>query len=336
VARLIARSLVGAAAIWFALIAVPGQAAARKEGSFSLEELGRAYGLKATRIDAGRTLRLKSSWTTLEFTTGSREANWNGLRLFLGDAVAMKGRSWHLSRTDWLSIVRPLLEPKAVPAPGRLELIVLDPGHGGNDPGTTNRAFRFQEKTLTLDVAQRLRRDLERRGYRVALTRSSDVRLKRTQAADLRERAERANRLGADLFVSIHFNALPNHPKVQGVETYSLTAAGQRSTASPRLALGDSKAHPGNRHDHWNTVLAGTLQRSLVDGLKATDRGLKRARFGVLRPVNCPAVLVEAGFLSNQAEARKIGTEAYRQQIAEAIGDGIGAYHAKLREVAKN
>jgi N-acetylmuramoyl-L-alanine amidase len=336
VARLIARSLVGAAAIWLALIAVPGQAAARKDGAFSLDELSRVYGLKATRIEAGRTLRLQSSWTTLEFTAGSREANWNGLRLFLGEAVAVKGGSWHLSRADWLSIVRPLLEPKAVPAPGRLELIVLDPGHGGNDPGTANRAFRFQEKTLTLDVAQRVRRDLERRGYRVALTRSSDTRLKRTQAADLRERAERANRLGADLFVSIHFNALPNHPKVQGVETYTLTAAGQRSTASSRFSLGDSKAHPGHRYDHWNTVLAGTLQRSLVDGLKATDRGLKRARFGVLKPVNCPAVLIEAGFLSNQTEARKIGTEAYRQQIAEAIGAGIGAYHAKLREVAKN
>jgi N-acetylmuramoyl-L-alanine amidase len=336
VARLIARSLVGAVLAWTALVAAPIVAAASAQTSLAIEELGRSYGMKTTRLDSGRTLRLQSAWTTLEFTSGSREANWNGLRLFLGEPVDVKGRSWRLSRTDWFSIVRPLLDPKAVPAPGRLELIVLDPGHGGNDPGTENRALRFQEKTFTLDVAQRLRRDLERRGYRVALTRSSDARLKRTQAADLRERAERAKRLGADLFVSIHFNALPNHPKVQGIETYTLTPVGQRSTASPVRTPGDRKAHPGNRHDHWNAVLGGALQRSLVDKLKATDRGLKRARFGVLRPVNCPAVLVEAGFLSNQAEARKIGTESYRQDIAEAIGDGIGAYHARLREAAKN
>lgn len=335
-ARLIARGLLGSLGLWLVFAAVVPARAARTDGPLAIEALGRSYGLKSAWIKPGRTLRLQSPWTTLEFTAGSREAAWNGLRLFLGEPVQVKKNTLQLARTDWEGIVRPLLDSKAVAAPGELDLIVIDPGHGGRDPGTENRALKLQEKTFTLDVAQRLRRDLEQRGYRVAMTRTTDTRLKNTQAADLRQRALEANRLGADLFVSIHFNALPNHPKVGGIETYLLTPAGQRSTAAHGRTPADRVVHPGNRHDHWNAVLGAAVHRSLVEGLEAADRGQKRARFAVLRPVKCPAVLVEAGFLSNPTEARKIATPGYRQKIAEAIGAGIGHYHARLREAAKN
>lgn len=334
-ARLIARGLIGVLGAWV-LFATTAAAAVRAGPALGIESLGRSYGLKTTWVEPGRTLRLQSQWTTLEFTGGSREAAWNGLRLFLGEPVQVKQRTLHLTRTDWEAIVRPLLDPGAVRPPGALDLIVIDPGHGGNDPGTENRVLKLQEKTFTLDLAQRLRRDLEQRGYRVALTRTTDTRLKSTQNADLRQRALKANQLGADLFVSLHFNALPNNPKVRGVETYTLTPAGQRSTAAHRRTAGDRTVHPGNRHDHWNAVLGAALHRSLLTRLEAPDRGLKRARFAVLRPLTCPAVLVEAGFLSNPDEARKISTPAYRQRIAEAIGEGIGQYHARLREAAKN
>lgn len=327
---------IGALAALVLLAAAPVFAAGKQPVRLDLEELGRSYGLQASRTKPGRELRLHSRWTTLEFKAGSREAAWNGLRLFLGESVEARGQKLRLAESDWLAIVRPLLDPKAVPAPGGLDLIVIDPGHGGGDPGTANRRLKLQEKNLTLDVAQRLRRELEQRGYRVALTRTTDVRLKNTQAADLRQRAEFANRLGADLFVSLHFNALPNHPSVHGVETYTLTPAGQRSTAAHRRTAGDRTVHRGNRHDHWNAVLGAAVHTRLLDGLGATDRGLKRARFAVLRPVDCPAVLIEAGFLSNRAEAARIGTADYRQQIAEAIGDGIDHYHSRLRMGAKD
>lgn len=335
-ARLIARGLIGVLGAWVLLATTSAAGAVRDTRVLGIESLGRSYGLRSTWVEPGRTLRLHSQWTTLEFTGGSREAAWNGLRLFLGEPVQVKQRTLHLNRTDWEAIVRPLLDPGAVRPPGALNLIVIDPGHGGNDPGTSNRALGLKEKTFTLDVAQRLRRDLEQRGYRVALTRTTDTRLKSTQAADLRERALKANRLGADLFISLHFNALPNHPKVRGVETYMLTPAGQRSTAAHRHSAGDRAVHPGNRHDHWNAVLGAALHRRLLTRLEAPDRGLKRARFAVLRPVTCPAVLLEAGFLSNADEARKISTAAYRQRIAEAIAEGIGHYHDRLREAAKD
>jgi N-acetylmuramoyl-L-alanine amidase len=337
-ARPTARGLLGALTGWtlLFLLAPAAGAAGQPDNTIGIETLGRSYGMKAAWSKPGRILRLQSPWTTLEFTAGSREAAWNGVRLFLGEPVQLKKRALRLNRTDWEAIVRPLMDPVAVAASGDLDLIVIDPGHGGGDPGTENRALGLQEKTLTFDVARRLRRDLERRGYRVALTRDTDSRLRNSQAADLRQRAAKANQLGADLFISLHFNALPRHAQVRGVETYTLTPSGQRSTSSHLRAPGDRKVHPGNRHDHWNAVLGGAVHRSLLKRLDAPDRGIKRARFAVLLPLECPAVLVEAGFLTNAAEARKINTASYRQEIAEAIGDGIGHYHSRLRESVKD
>ncbi len=299
-----------------------------------LEDFGRRYGLQVNWLKPGRQLQLRSQWTTLEFAAGSREAAWNGHRLFLGEPVRETRGALYLSSTDMAAVVRPLLEPKAVPVPGKLELIAIDAGHGGSDPGTENRKLNLQEKSFTLDIARRLKLDLEERGYRVMLTRSRDVRLARTQMADLRRRAELANRADADLFISIHFNSLSDNAAVKGIETYALTPAGQRSTAAQKPHRDDRIAHPGNRQDHWNAVLSAAIHRHLLELPGADDRGLKRARFVVLRDIECPAVLVEAGFLSNPAEAKKISTPAYRQEIAEAIGEGIGAYEDRLREAA--
>lgn len=331
-ARFPAFRLLPGLVLWIALglgpdTAIAGLAKSPGKGFARIDELGRSYGLQVSWPSPGRQLQLRSQWTTLAFEAGSREAAWNGIRLFLGEPVLAVGNELYLSPTDLAAVIRPLLAPAAVPAPGGLDLIVIDPGHGGSDPGTGNR--KLQEKTLTLDVARRLKRDLVQRGYRVMLTRNSDVRLARTQAADLQRRIELANRMDADLFISIHFNSLPGNSSVGGIETYALTPAGQSSTAT---AQRDRTVYPGNRQDHWNAVLSAAIHRSLLEELGAVDRGLKRARFAVLRSSECPAVLIEAGFLSNPAEARKIGTSSYRQDIAEAIGEGIDDYGARLRE----
>lgn len=299
-----------------------------------LSELGRSYGLQVSWPVPGRQLRLRSQWTTLEFEGGSREASWNGVRLFLGEAVQPRGGSLAISPTDLRAVLRPLLDPSAVPSPGPARLVVIDAGHGGSDPGTENRALKLQEKTFTLDVARRLKEDLERRGFQARLVRSADVRLARTQLTDLKRRAAVANRAAADIFISIHFNSLPDSPGTSGVETYALTPAGQRSTSAPSRSRSNRLVHAGNRHDHWNAVLAAAVHRQLLAKLGAVDRGLKRARFAVLREVRSPAVLIEAGFLSNRAEARRISTPAYRQSIAEAIAAGIGDYAARTRPAA--
>lgn len=302
-------------------------------GYANLREWGESYGLKATRPEPGR-LKLHSQWTTLEFEAGSREASWNGIRLFLGEAVGTRGPALTVSPTDLRAILRPLVDPAAEPAPDKPRTVVIDAGHGGSDPGTENRALHMQEKTYTLDVARRLKSELEDQGFRVILSRIADVRLGRTQKADLKNRAALANRASADIFISIHFNSLPDSARTSGIETYALTPAGQRSTAAATRSRSDRTAHPGNRQDHWNAVLSAAVHRRLLAGLGAVDRGLKRARFSVLRDVRCPAILVEAGFLSNPAEARRVRTPSYREAIAGAIAAGIGDYAARARQAA--
>lgn len=340
-ARHTARGLlgIGAASLLIVLLAsFPARAQGARDDApvppFSLAAVARQHGLKVQAREQGTELTLTGDGVRMEFEAGSREASWNGYRLFLGEPPVMRGRNLTLAATDWISVVRPLVDPAAVPPPGSLRLVVIDPGHGGSDPGTENRALKLKEKTYTLDVARRLTRELVQRGYRVLLTRTGDTRLAPTQAGDLRARAEKANRAGADLFISLHFNSLPDNTTVRGIETYALTPAGQRSTAARKRTAAERVAHPGNRHDHWNMVLSGLLHHRLVDELAATDRGLKHARFAVLRPLGCPAALVEAGFLSSRTEAQKIRSASYRQKIAKAIGDGIEDYAVQLRAAA--
>jgi N-acetylmuramoyl-L-alanine amidase len=287
--------------------------------------LGKAYGMTVTWLDPEEELRLQSKWTTLEFEAGSREMAWNGHRLFLGEPIRAVGRSLGISPVDLRTRLVPLLNPAAVPAPGALRLIAIDAGHGGNDTGASNPALKLQEKQATLDVARRLRTSLLARGYKVVLTRAND----RYVALD--DRPQSANRAKADLFISIHFNSLPGNAKVSGIETYVFTPSGVRSTASHKRDAGDQKVYAGNSQDHWNMVLASSIHDRLLDQLGVVDRGLKTARFAVLRTIRCPAVLIEAGFLSHPTEARNINTPAHRQRIAEAIADGVGDYAGRLR-----
>jgi len=201
-------------------------------------------------------------------------------------------------------------------------VIALDPGHGGKDTGTQNRKLKLDEKTFTLDVALRLRALLRKQGYKVVMTRTDD------RYIPLEERSEIANKAGADLFISIHFNSVENAPSVSGTEVYAMTPQYQHSSSTSPGAK-DSMArtaYPGNRNDPWNAVLGYSIQNQLLAKLGTEDRGFKRARFAVLRLVKSPAVLVESGYLSNPAEAHKIATPAYRDNIAEGIAAGIRAY----------
>ena len=204
---------------------------------------------------------------------------------------------------------------------------MLDAGHGGIDPGTRNLALHLEEKNVTLDVVLRLRKLLERRGYRVILTRSDDTKLAVAQRTDLELRAEVASRAKADLFLSVHFNSAA--PTVTGTETYVMTPQFQASSGGGKDDVVD-KAFPGNRQDFANAVLGYQLHRSLLAGLKTADRGYKRGRLLVLNFSECPAALVEPAYLSSPSEGSRLATPEFRQQIAGAIADGIDRYSAVL------
>lgn len=275
-------------------------------------------------------LTLSSAAGRIVLEGESREVELHGLRVFLGEPALWRKNVFYVSSIDLDRFIGPILRPGQL-ATRPLRTIVIDPGHGGQDSGTQNKAEKLDEKTFTLDVARRLQRLLAASdpSWRVLLTRSDD------RFIALPERAEFANKAGADLFVSIHFNAVANNPGVRGTETYVLTPRNQRSTSSALRSAEDRVENPGNRHDPWNAVLGAHMHRQLLGKLRTEDRGYKRARFAVLRLVDCPAVLVEAGYLSNDAEARKIATDAYRGDIAEAVAAGVQAYAASLDSARK-
>lgn len=275
----------------------------------------------------------KSAWTTLELEVNSREQSINGVRVFFGEPLrTSRGRAM-VSRIDadllLAPILRPGLDQAKVPA---LRTIILDPGHGGRDSGMVNPRLKLREKVLTLDTARRTARLLEAQGYRVILTRTGD------SYVDLDKRAAFVARHRADLFISLHFNAVESSAhQVTGIETFTLTPQRQFSTgdSSRKGAADAARQNPGNLHDHWNTVLGYTLHRGLRDDLQAADRGLKRARFKVLTLAQCPSVLLEAGYLSHDGEARKIASPAYRQKIAAAVANGVKAYANLLAAAEK-
>lgn len=307
----------------------------RGTGYIDVRDIAGRFGLKADWAKNGPVMTLSDKkGVRFTFEERQRDFYFDGLRIFLGEAAVQEKDTLWLSNLDVIKTVAPLFRPQDYPTLLSLplpKLVVLDAGHGGTDPGKQNLRFKLDEKHMTLDVTLRLKKILESRGFRVLLTRDKDMRFSNSPAVDLPWRTEIANKAGADLFLSIHFNAVANDvQRVSGSETYVLTPQHMVSTQpeSDKSMIGER--YSGNSQDTANALLGYNIHRQLITGLKTSDRGYKRYRYAVLRNLNCPGVLIEAGFLSNDAEARRVGTPEYRQQIAEAIADGVYNYSATL------
>lgn len=182
-------------------------------------------------------------------------------------------------------------------------VIVLDPGHGGADPGAIGPSG-LQEKDVNLSVAQKTARLLRQEGAEVILTRTGDVRLGEVQREDLEARCRIANNHQADLFVSLHSNASVS-PSYQGTSVYY-------------------HAHPANSAE--NVKLARALQDSLVRSLGRNDLGVYSCNFYVLKNTNMPGALVETAFLSNSQEEQLLAQDWFREKTAAAVVEGIKAY----------
>lgn len=283
-----------------------------------VRDWARAQGLTVRWLETHRRLQLTKGGLQLVLQANSREAFINGVRVYLLCPFEYLNPAGYLAEVDVQRTFGPFLEPPRLPQKQRMEHICLDPGHGGKDTGY--RIGTTEEKRLTLALAQELAGLLRQAGFRVTLTRTRDVYL------DLEERPRLAQRAGADLFVSLHFNAAAaGAGQVRGVETYCLTPANASSTANPgRISV--AGPFPGNQHDLFNIRLAYALHQAMVRGLPSEDRGLRRARFAVLREASMPAALVEAGFLSHPVEGRRINDPAYRRRIAQELARGLQAY----------
>ena len=253
---------------------------------------------------------------TLSLKVGSRIGQYAGLEYWLGFAPQIVNGLPYIQSVDAKKTLQPLIDSSGYRPPRGL--IALDAGHGGSDTGTRGTAPAALEKQYTLDWALRLRPLLEARGWKVLLTRSGDVDL------SLADRVAMAEKAGAAMFLSLHFNSGAQNRALAGIETYCLTPTGMPSHLVREYEDDMRQSFPNNAFDEENLMLAVRLHRSLLRHTGAIDRGLRRARFmGVLRGQNRPAVLIEAGYLSNAAEARKIATAEYRQLLAGAVAQAL-------------
>jgi len=279
-----------------------------------LNDWARDVGYKAKWVQRDKTLQLTGARMSAMFEVDSRKAELAGVTVLLSFPIASSRGAVMISELDLRTTVEPIISPHAKRKP--IKTICLDAGHGGHDTGKIDG--RNLEKNYTLLIANEVAVLLRKAGFNVVMTRTRDKTL------DLVERPETARRAGADLFVSLHYNAGPS--EVHGLEVYCLTPAG---AASSNAGGGQSHSsrYRGNANDNNNVLLAYILQKTITRETGLEDRGMKRARFEVLREAPMPAVLIEGGFMSNRAEAKKIYDSAFRKRMARAIVDGIQGYN---------
>jgi N-acetylmuramoyl-L-alanine amidase len=226
----------------------------------------------------------------------------------------------------WLQLLSPRsrrqVDIRAPAAEGPVALVVLDPGHGGQDSGTVKAGM--VEKELALDVAHRVERLLQLQGVATLLTRTGDT------YVSLADRAAVANAQHNCVFISIHFDDAAR-PAATGVETYY---AAHQISNSTRMAswlpfLQRTSLESANVESQ---SLAAFIQEALVTRTQAVNRGTTPQQFFVIANVRHPAVLVEGGFLTNADEMNKLATGDYREQIAAAISDGVMRYREVLQQ----
>ncbi len=263
-----------------------------------------------------KAVQLTDRSARIAFTVNSRQAEINGVQVWLSFPLLYRDGAAYIAQLDLDETLAPVLSPTVSSSSKKIKTICLDPGHGGTDPGY--RVGQNEEQEYTLLLAQEVRSQLQKAGFKVTLTRTKDT------YVDLPVRSRTAIRQKADLFVSLHFNSFPSDRSVNGVETYCVTPAGAKSTNAG--GEGDTRWVQGNRYDNSSMLLAYQVHNCLLKELSAEDRGVRRARFKVLCEAGMPAILVEGGFMSHPAEGKKIFDAGYRRQLARAIVEGIIGY----------
>ncbi len=224
----------------------------------------------------------------------------------------------------------------------KTKLIIIDPGHGGKDTGAIGYKHRY-EKYVVFHIASDLKKILMYRGYRVYMTRNSDIFI------PLRKRTQFANDKKADIFVSIHANSVPKRKRkyIMGVESFFLSPA--RSKRAKRVAEAENKVEFADLSINTRNSVLTFLNRSKIIASqklaidvqqhilydltrkykKVVDGGVREAPFWVLVGAQMPAILVETGYISNPFESNRLENKTYQRYIAQGIADGISAYFAK-------
>jgi N-acetylmuramoyl-L-alanine amidase len=246
----------------------------------------------------------------------------NQTKFILSAPVLKRDGEVLVSRADLVKWIDPLLRPAHVLEAEDFDTVVVDPGHGGLDNGTRGRLG--EEKAYALDLGLRLRDELAARGLRVVMTRQSDVGVPKGL------RGELATAVGRSVLVSLHFNQ-NNSPAVHGLETYAMTPVGLPSTNDARPGPEAPLGFNGNLRENASLALAAAVHSQVLHRCGPADRGVRRARFAVLKDAERAGILVEGGYLSNLAENSRIHMPDYRARMARAIAEGVVHYREAVR-----
>ena len=261
----------------------------------------------------GKEVTFKSKFSTISFAENSRQMTLNNVQFYLSRPIAKTKQAFLIGKSDFELVLEPILRPATITPKRPIKTILVDPGHGGKDVGAVNG--KNYEKDVNLAVALRLATKLKARGFNVYMTRNKDSEI------SLDKRTKFADTIDADLFISIHCNSAS--PSVNGLETYIATPKNDPAVGTTVISRDNC---PANKYDKTNAYLAFYTQRALIQRTGAADRGVRRKRYYVIRNTNCPSMLIEIGFISNNAELANLKNPIQQEKITDAIIDGIIKY----------
>jgi len=283
-----------------------------------LYDIANFYGLRMLR-SGDRFSLVSDKGHRIVFNINKRYGSINGTAVtYLYAPVLRRGLPF-IAETDFQKVLEPVLRSRTIPRK-RIRTIMIDPGHGGKDKGAPGPRGIW-EKQIALSIAKKLQAALRAKGYTVLMTRSGD------RYPSLEDRVNMRAGTKADLFLSIHCNASVVK-SISGIETFVVTPVGAPSSSDSKASFAKN---PGNAFDSLNYRLGYEIQRQLVGRTGAVDRGVKHARFYVIRNVNCPAVLIETGFLSNYKEGNALQTAKRQQETVDAIVAGIQRFCSTVK-----
>lgn len=323
------RKIVAGAAAWaFAGLFQPASAAEWDIRKLNGEDYASVENIKvfyrfAKYSRNGADLVLENPRVVMRMTVGSAECTMNRVKFVFSKPVTEIDGKPFVSRTDLTKLIDPVLRPNFIKNAGNFRTVIIDPGHGGKDPGATNPYGT--EAEYNLKVANLVRTELMKlppphNNIRVVMTRTNDKFL------SLQERVNLANAIAGDaIFISLHFNS--GGRAAHGIETFTLSPPGVAHYGRGVVAA-DALMRAGNQHDSANVALATAVHGMVVRGLgqNTFDRGIKRARYTVLSGVRHPAILLEGGFMSHPYEARLIHKPEYQIALAKGVAAAVVKY----------
>lgn len=311
-----------------------------KANYISIEDFCKKYNFEYDFDTIDDLLRLHSQSSELKILLNSRVGTLNGSFFYLNTPVVYSKGIIHIPRQldDFISSGKSV----AFRPTFKIRTIVIDPGHGGKDPGAISKDG-LTEKTVNLAISRYLKQELEKYGFRVILTRSKDIFI------SLKERVDIAKQNNADLFISIHANANRSR-QINGTEIYYLTSS-RLDSHGRAVKLAATGSFQGRRIPQevktilWDLLITKNYSTSVefADTLYYTFKNLgfkiaspKKAPFYVLRFAYVPSILVETGYLSNYYEAKTLRKAYYQKQIAHAIAFGVVSLQKRYTSLVSN